>query len=76
MKYILIIIILAGITGFITNCGNTIDQPPNIVFFFVDDMGWQDTSEPFHTDTTELNRRYFTPNIENPQICGIKIASE
>jgi hypothetical protein len=22
---------------------------PNIVFFFVDDMGWQDTSEPFWT---------------------------
>ena len=37
---------------------------PNIVFFFVDDMGWQDTSEPFHTEITALNRRYHTPNME------------
>ena len=36
---------------------------PNIVFFLVDDMGWQETSVPFHSETTELNRRYRTPNI-------------
>ncbi|MEA3225503.1 MAG: twin-arginine translocation signal domain-containing protein, partial [Planctomycetota bacterium] len=23
---------------------------PNIIFFLVDDMGWQDTSVPFHTE--------------------------
>lgn len=39
-------------------------QKPNIVFFFIDDMGWQDTSEPFHTQKTELNQRYHTPNME------------
>lgn len=38
--------------------------PPNIVFFFVDDMGWQETSVPFHSETTELNRRYHTPHME------------
>lgn len=38
--------------------------PPNIVVFLVDDMGWQDTSVPFHTEVTELNRRYRTPNME------------
>ncbi|MEZ6096215.1 MAG: sulfatase-like hydrolase/transferase [Pirellulaceae bacterium] len=36
----------------------------NIIFFFVDDMGWQDTSVPFHTEVTELNRIYRTPNME------------
>ncbi len=40
------------------------DPRPNIVFFFIDDMGWQGTSVPFHTETTELNRRYRTPNME------------
>lgn len=40
------------------------EQPPNIVFFFVDDMGWQDTSVPFYSDTTQLNRDYRTPNME------------
>jgi len=37
---------------------------PNILFFLVDDMGWQDTSVPFHTETTKLNQRYRTPNME------------
>src|SRR5210317_1117276 len=37
---------------------------PNIVFFLVDDMGWQDTSVPFHSEITELNKRYHTPNME------------
>jgi len=42
---------------------------PNILFFFVDDMGWQDTSVPFYKETTQLNRDYRTPNME-------KLASE
>jgi arylsulfatase A-like enzyme len=45
---------------------------PNIVFFFVDDMGWQDTSVPFHTETTELNQRYRTPNMEALARGGMK----
>ncbi len=47
-------------------------SPPNIVFFFVDDMGWQDTSLPFHTDTTRLNRQYYTPNMEQLAQEGVK----
>lgn len=39
-------------------------ERPNILFFLVDDMGWQDTSEPFWKDTTPLNRKYHTPNME------------
>ena len=38
-------------------------EKPNIVFFFVDDMGWQDTSEPFWTQRTGLNDKYHTPNM-------------
>ena len=47
-------------------------QKPNIVFFFVDDMGWQDTSEPFHTEITKLNQRYHTPNMERLADEGLK----
>ena len=47
-------------------------KKPNIVFFFVDDMGWQDTSEPFYEQTTELNRRYRTPNMERMADEGMK----
>lgn len=38
--------------------------PPNIVLFFVDDLGWQDTSEPFWIEKTPFNERYTTPNME------------
>lgn len=37
---------------------------PNIVYFMVDDMGWQDTSLPFWEEKTPLNERYHTPNME------------
>ena len=39
------------------------DPRPNILFFLVDDMGWQDTSVPFHDERTPLNDRYHTPNM-------------
>jgi arylsulfatase A-like enzyme len=45
---------------------------PNVVFFLVDDMGWQETSVPFHTETTALNRRYRTPNMERLAAQGVK----
>lgn len=48
------------------------DLKPNILFFFVDDMGWQDTSVPFHTEVTALNRRYRTPNMERLAAQGMK----
>lgn len=37
---------------------------PNIVFFMVDDMGWQDTSLPFWDQRTKFNDIYETPNME------------
>ncbi len=46
---------------------------PNIVLFLVDDMGWQDTSVPFHTEVTDLNRRYQTPNMERLAKAGMKL---
>lgn len=45
---------------------------PNIIFFLVDDMGWQETSVPFHTEVTELNRRYRTPNMRQLAAEGMK----
>ncbi len=42
---------------------------PNILFFLVDDMGWQETSVPFHTEPTKLNKTYQTPAM-------VKLASE
>ena len=50
----------------------TAQQQPNIILFLVDDMGWQDTSVPFWTETTELNQIYHTPNMERLSQMGVK----
>ncbi|MDC0325298.1 sulfatase [bacterium] len=39
-------------------------ERPNIIFFLVDDMGWQDTSLPFWDKPTPFNRHFRTPNME------------
>lgn len=51
------------------------ERQPNIIVFLVDDMGWQDTSYPFATDTTALNRRYHTPHMERLARQGIAFTS-
>lgn len=45
---------------------------PNIIMFLVDDMGWQDTSVPFWDDTTALNRRFCTPNMQRLADMGVR----
>jgi arylsulfatase A-like enzyme len=47
-------------------------QKPNILLFYVDDMGWQDCSLPFHSEETRLNRIYHTPNMEALAAEGMK----
>jgi len=47
-------------------------KKPNIVFFFINDMGWQDTSEPFWTQVTKLNKRYRTPHMAKLADQGVK----
>lgn len=47
-------------------------RKPNLVVFLVDDMGWQETSVPFHTERTALNDRYRTPNMERLAASGVK----
>ncbi len=50
-------------------------QPPNIILFLVDDMGWMDTSVPFGDSVMELNRRYHTPNMERLASQGMKFTN-
>ncbi len=45
---------------------------PNIIYFLVDDMGWQDTSVPFWKHKTDLNKRYKTTNMERLAQQGMK----
>lgn len=48
---------------------------PNIIFFIVDDMGWQDTSEPFWDSVTVANRKFHTPNMERLAKAGMKFTN-
>ena len=50
-------------------------RPPNMILFLVDDLGWQDTSVPFHADTTQFNRIYRTPNMERLASEGMQFTS-
>ncbi len=43
---------------------DAVPDRPNLILFIVDDMGWQDTSVPFHTERTPFNDRYRTPAME------------
>nr|WP_294898034.1 sulfatase [uncultured Pedobacter sp.] len=51
------------------------NKQPNIIFFMVDDMGWQDTSVPFYKEVTPLNRKYHTPNMERLAKMGVKFTN-
>jgi len=63
-RILLSILLLVSSIPSITHANGS--QPkPNIVFFFVDDMGWQDTSVPFYSKKTQLNKDYRTPNMES-----------
>lgn len=50
-------------------------KSPNIIFFLVDDMGWQDTSVPFWDSITPANRKFRTPNMERLCKSGTKFTN-
>lgn len=66
---------LAGMAAALAAGMNAATGCPNIVLFMVDDMGWQDTSLPFHEERTPLNERYRTPNMERLAEMGMKFTS-
>jgi arylsulfatase A-like enzyme len=51
---------------------NSVEVRPNIIFFLVDDMGWQDTSVPFWDNITKANKKFHTPNMERLASAGMK----
>lgn len=67
MRLALILFAFFSIKGFAQQY-----EKPNIIFFFVDDMGWQDTSVPFYKERTKLNETYHTPNMERLAEEGLK----
>ena len=66
---------LIFILGCISCQFNRTNKQPNIILFFVDDLGWQDTSVPFWDKVTPLNEKYKTPNMERLQAKGVKFTN-
>lgn len=55
-------------------CGVTCaseESPPNILFFIVDDLGWQDTSLQMHAEGPAHRNAYRTPQLEQLAAEGI-----
>ena len=50
-------------------------NPPNIILFLVDDMGWTDTSVPFGKTINANNRYQKTPNMEKLAQQGVKFTN-
>jgi arylsulfatase A-like enzyme len=61
------VVLLASMNGLAQE-----NQKTNIILFYVDDMGWQDCSEPFYTEVTQLNKNYHTPQMEQLAKEGMK----
>lgn len=75
MKSLFLLIAITSLVSLSALATEPILEPagrPNIVLFLVDDMGWQDTSVLFHTQQTEFNRRYQTPNMQKLADVGMK----
>ncbi|NVK86041.1 MAG: sulfatase [Cytophagia bacterium] len=68
IKRLSLLVILISLFG----CSEEASKSPNIILFFVDDMGWQDTSVPFWSEQTYFNKRYHTPNMERLATEGMK----
>lgn len=62
--------VLLAIAGFAQ--GSETRVLPNVIVFLVDDMGWQDTSVPFHTEVTPINQLFRTPNMQRLADAGVK----
>ena len=69
MKHVLIVVLV------MMNFYVFAQQPPNIIVFLIDDMGWQDTSVPFWTTKTAQNKLYRTPNMEKLAQEGMKFTN-
>ncbi|MEQ1906189.1 MAG: sulfatase-like hydrolase/transferase, partial [Pirellulaceae bacterium] len=50
------------------------DNRPNIIFFLVDDLGWQDTSVAFG-EPTGFQQHFRTPNLERLAASGVRFSN-
>ncbi len=57
------------------DCTRPRPSKPNIILFLVDDLGWNDSSVPMHTERTVWNDIYYTPNLEGLAEKGMRFSN-
>ena len=62
MKFVRAVVL----SGILLATGANTQAKPNIVFFLVDDLGWQDTSLPFADYVSAQHLLYRTPPLNPP----------
>jgi len=78
ISFLIFLAILIVLSAYFNSRKKAESEPqkqPNIILFLVDDLGWQDTSEPFWDRKTPLNEKYHTPNIEKLADEGMKFTN-
>lgn len=70
-KHVAIIMLFVNLFCVFAQAQNKVNKP-NIIFFLVDDMGWQDTSVPFWDSVTAANKKFRTPNMEKLAALSMK----
>ena len=53
----------------------TPQRKPNILFFLVDDLGWQDTAIAFDVRRSDIQKYYRTPNLQRLAQQGVQFTS-
>ncbi|NGM63100.1 sulfatase [Sphingobacterium sp. SGG-5] len=74
-KVVLFLVMSTGMVVTPSFAQSNLTKRPNIILFFVDDMGWTDTSVPFGESPVPNNRKYETPNMQRLADIGVRFSN-
>jgi len=73
LRYSSLVILIAMVAAQTTSAAP--QRQPNILFFLVDDLGWQDTAVAFDARRSDLQKHYRTPNLQRLAQHGVQFTS-
>lgn len=75
IKKVILFFVLSITIAATTFAQSNQENRPNIILFFLDDMGWTDTSVPFGDTPAPNNKIYETPNMQRLADKGVKFSN-
>lgn len=73
--WLLLVAVTLSKQSFSQNKSQQSIKRPNIILFFVDDMGWTDTSVPFADVAVPNNKKYETPSMQRLANMGVRFTN-